>query len=171
MDIIRPIPLYVITPLCLLWFGFNMAAQVVVVSFGVFVILTVHTYDSVGHIPDMNVRPALAAVPTRLQRAEVMSAILPHLIAGLRLALVTAWSLSVVTELTGADLHVSYLPPGLVRLMFESAFRLNAPAVLVIVLLYGVMAFVSDYPLRAVAKRYSPSYLPLGLVGEIPDSR
>ena len=93
-----------------------------------------------------------------------MPGMLPHLVAGLRLAAVTAWSLGVLTELMDGSLGSI---PGLVNLMFISIRALWIDAAVLVTLIYVGMAILSDYLLRAVARiciGESPGRAPLGLI-------
>ena len=159
MKIVRPAPLYTAVPLSLLWFGSGVGAHLAAVALAAFLILTIYASDAVGYISDSNGR-----VDALVGRAGAMSAMLPHLIAGLRLAVATAWGLSVLTELMGASVG---LGPGLMHLAVVSMhYYLDVAPGLLITFLYAGMAIVSDYLLRAVARRYRPLYTPLGLVGQ-----
>ena len=158
IKIVRPAPLYTAVPLSLLWFGEGVGAHLAAVALAAFLILTIYASDAVGYISDSNGR-----VDALVGRAGAMSAMLPHLIAGLRLAVATAWGLSVLTELMGASVG---LGPGLMHLAVVSMSYLDVAPGLLITILYAGMAIVSDYLLRAVARRYRPLYTPLGLVGQ-----
>lgn len=163
LKLVRPAPLYTAAPLSLLWFGSGVGAHLAAVALAVFLILTIYASDAVRDISDSNGRVDTATGSSRVDvgRSVAMSAMRPHLIAGLRLAVTTAWGLSVLTELMGASLG---LMPGLMHLTVVSMSYLDVAPGLLIMLLYAGMAILSDYVLRTVARRYMPIYTPLGLV-------
>ena len=165
LDVIRPIRLYAVVILAPLWFGFGAGAQIGAVAIGVLLILTIHTADAVSFVSESHSRAYTATDASQVQAhgMVVIPAMLPHLIAGLRLAVATAWGLSVLTELTIASRGQV---PGLTHLMLVSTYHLNMAPKLLIMFLYAGMAILSDYALRAVARRYRPLYVPLGLVGQ-----
>lgn len=160
LKVVRPAPLYAIVPVSLLWFGSGVGAHVTAVALAAFLILTIYASDAVGYISDSNGRVDTATGSSRVPvgRTVAMSAMLPHLIAGLRLAVATAWGLSVLTELMGASV-------GLMHLTVVSMLYLDVAPGLLITFLYAGMAILSDYLIRTVARRYRPLYRPLGLVG------
>ena len=169
LDAIRPIPLFATIPLFLVWFGSGMAPQVALIAFGVFLILTIQTTEAVRNVSHIYVRAALTSGASRfhIYRTVVIPAILPHLIAGLRLAVVAGWGLDVAAEFMGTQQGLGYL-------MIVRNKYLDTAGVLVIVFLFAGMAILSDFLLRAFAKRYtrwSPRGVSLGLVGEMLGSR
>ena len=166
LKVLRPAPLYAIVPLSLLWFGLGTGAQVAAIALGAFLILTIYASDAVVYISDSNGRADTATGASRVHvgRSVAMPAMLPHLVAGLRLAAVTAWGLGAATELmVGSAGSI----PGLVSLMLMRILTLDIAAAWLITFLYVGMAILSDYLLRAVARiciGESPGRAPLGLV-------
>lgn len=165
LEIVRPTPLYVAAALAPVWFGLGPASQVGAVAFGALIILTVHLSDAVGLVSEGHTRAdaATGASQARERLTTVVPAMLPHLIAGLRLAVAAAWGLSVLTELLVGTLGQQ---PGLTNLAIFADFTIDRAPGLLITLLYAGMAILSDYTLRAVARRYGTPYTPVGLVGQ-----
>ena len=169
LDAIRPTPLFATIPLFLVWFGSSMRSQVALIAFGVFLILTIQTTEAVRNVPHIYIRAALTAGASRfhIYRTVVIPAILPHMIAGFRLAVVVAWSLDVAAEFMGTQQGLGYL-------MISRQRYLDNAGILVLVFMFAVLAILSDFLLRAVAKRYtrwSPRGASPGLVGEMLGSR
>ena len=169
LDALRPVPLFATIPLFLVWFGSGMAPQVALIASGVFLLLTIITTEAVRNVPHIYVRAALTSGATRphIYRTVVIPAILPHILAGLRLAVIGAWGLDVAAEFMGTQQGLGYL-------MIVRNRYLDTAGVLVLVFMFAAFAITSDFILRAVAKRFTrwaPRGASLGLVGEMLGSR
>ena len=88
VDLIRPIPLFALIPLFILWFGIGKAPQIALVSLGVFLLLAIVTIEAIRNVSPVYVRAALTLGATRrdVYKTVVVHAFSPHLIAGIRLA-------------------------------------------------------------------------------------
>lgn len=170
LDAIRPTPLLALLPLFLLWFGSDASTGVLLIAFGVFLILTIQTTEAVRNVPHIYVRASLTAGASRfhIYRTVVIPAILPHMMAGFRLAVVVSWGLVVAAEFMGAGVGLGWLMIG------RSRYLDNA-GILAIVFILAAMAILSDFVLRAVTKRFtrwSPrGAASIGMVGEMLGSR
>ena len=170
LDAIRPTPLLALLPLFLLWFGSDPSTGVALIAFGVFLILTIQVTEAVRNVPHIYVRASLTAGASRLHiyRTVVVPAILPHMMAGFRLAVVVSWGLVVAAEFMGAGVGLGWLMIG------RSRYLDNA-GILVIVFIFAALAILSDFLLRAVAKRFtrwSPrAAASVSMVGEMLGSR
>ena len=78
----------------------------------------------------------------------MVPAILPHMMAGFRLAVVVSWGLVVAAEFMGAGVGLGWLMIG------RSRYLDNA-GILVIVFIFAALAILSDFLLRAAAKRFT----------------
>ena len=170
LDAIRPIPLFALIPLFLLWFGSDPSTGVFLISFGVFLILTIHVTEAVRNVPHIYVRASLTTGASRfhIYRTVVVPAILPHMMAGFRLAVVVSWGLVVAAEFMGAGVGLGWLQIGRVR-------YLDYAGTFVIVFMLAILAIFSDFVLRTVAKRFtrwSPrATASVSMVGEMLGSR
>lgn len=170
LDAIRPTPLIALLPMLMLWFGTEMSTGVRLISFGVFLILTIAGTEAVRNVPHVYVRAALTAGASRFHvyRTVVIPAIVPHMMAGFRLAVVVSWGLVVAAEYMGTGV-------GLGALMFGRVRYLDNAGIIVIVLILAVLAVLSDFLLRAVAKRFtrwsSRGAASASMVGEMLGSR
>ena len=170
LDAIRPTPLLALLPLFLLWFGSDPSTGVLLIAFGVFLILTIQTTEAVRNVPHIYVRAALTSGASRfhIYRTVVIPAILPHMMAGFRLAVVVSWGLVVAAEFMGAGVGLGWLMIG------RSRYLDNA-GILVIVFIFAALAILSDFLLRAAANRFtrwSPrAAASVSMVGEMLGSR
>lgn len=170
LDAIRPTPLLALLPLFLLWFGSDPSTGVALIAFGVFLILTIQVTEAVRNVPHIYVRASLTAGASRfhIYRTVVVPAILPHMMAGFRLAVVVSWGLVVAAEFMGAGVGLGWLMIG------RSRYLDNA-GILVIVFIFAALAILSDFLLRFAAKRFtrwSPRATgSVSMVGEMLGSR
>lgn len=170
LDAVRPTPLIALLPMLMLWFGTRMATGIRLIALGVFLILTIAVTEAVRNVPHVYVRAALTAGASRfhLYRTVVIPAILPHMMAGFRLAVVVSWGLVVAAEYMGTGVGLGALMLGRVR-------YLDNAGIIVIVLILAALAILSDFLLRAVTKRFtrwSPrGAASIGMVGEMLGSR
>ena len=155
LGVVRPIPLYVLIPVFLLWFGLGSPAVGAVVATGVFVVIVVHMSEALDGMSeaDTGTSPATGASRVRIQADLGIPALVPHMLAAFRLAVATAWSLSVAVEMMVAGMALPLIP-GLAYLAFVSIFKFAHATVLLITILYAAMAILSDYLLSRLAKRY-----------------
>ena len=117
VDLIRPIPLFALIPLFILWFGIGKRPQIALVSLGVFLLLSIVTIEAIRNVPPIYVRAALTlgASRTDVYKTIVVRAISPHLIAGIRLAGAYSFGLdcrSRIQRFTGGP-RVHHDPPHL----------------------------------------------------------
>ena len=170
LDAVRPTPLIALLPILMLWFGTAMATGVRLIVLGVFLILTIAVTEAVRNVSHVYVRAALTAGASRfhIYRTVVIPAILPHMMAGLRLAVVVSWGLVVAAEYMGSGVGLGALMLGRVR-------YLDNAGILVIVIILAALAILSDFLLRALANRFtrwsSRGAASVGMVGEMLGSR
>ena len=156
LDALRPIPLFATIPLFILWLGIGMRPQIALVAFGVFLLLTIQTTEAVRNVPQVFVKAALTSGASRFHvyRTVVIPAILPYILAGLRLAVAGAWGLDVAAEFMGSQQGLGYLM--LTRLRF-----VDTAGITLIVIIYAVMAIGMDFTLRRVNRRFT-RWIPRG---------
>ena len=165
IDIVRPIPKFALIPLFILWFGIGQGPQVGLVAFGVFLVMTIQTTEAVRNTPDVYVRAALTNGATRfhIYRTVVMPAIVPHLIAGIRLAAAWAWGLDVAAELLGSREGIGFM------MQLREKF-LDTAGVILGVIMFAVLAIMTDAILRSIGRRFtrwSPRAGTEGVVAEV----
>ena len=163
LDALRPIPLFATIPLFILWLGIGMRPMIALIAFGVFLLLTIQTTEAVRNVPQIFVKAALTsgASPFHIYRTIVIPAILPYILAGLRLAVASAWGLDVAAEFMGSQQGLGYLM--LTRLRF-----VDPAGITLIVIIFAIMAIGLDFSLRRVNRRFTrwiPRGESAGLVG------
>lgn len=148
MEITRPIPVYALIPLFMLWFGLGHWPQILLVALGVSSILGVQTYEAVRNMPLVYIRAAsnLGASKRTIFRTIVIPYIFPHLIGAIRVAAATSWGLDVAAEFMGVQVGLGYI-------MIIQQMYLNTAGILVVVIIYSVMAIIMDQIIRFVESR------------------
>jgi len=144
-DFIRPVPIFAMIPLFLLWFGPNVGTQIAFIALGVSVVLGVTTYESIRNIPIVYVRAAfnLGASRMRVYRTVILPCIFPHLIGAIRVAAAASWGLNVAAEFMGAQVGLGYN-------MIIQQIYLNTGGIIVIVIIYSIMAIALDLTIRRI---------------------
>ena len=81
MEFTRPIPVFAMIPLFMIWFGLGVTPQVLLVALGVMAIIGVQTYEAIRNMPVVYVRAAsnLGATKRQIFGNVVLPYIVPHL--------------------------------------------------------------------------------------------
>ena len=93
MEFTRPVPVFALIPLFMLWFGIGFWPQILLVALGVSAILGVETYEAIRNLPLVYIRAAsnLGADKKTIFRTVVIPYIFPHLIGAIRVAAAASW--------------------------------------------------------------------------------
>lgn len=147
-DWLRVVPMFALIPLFLLWFGIGMRPQIALVTLGVMLILTIVTTEAVRNVLHIHVKAALTMGASRfhIYRTVVVPSIIPHILVGLRLAVISAWGLEVAAEFMGSV-------RGLGNLLIAGLTNLDSARILAMTLVFLGLAIASDFLLRALIKR------------------
>jgi ABC-type nitrate/sulfonate/bicarbonate transport system permease component len=148
VDAIRPVPLFALIPLFILWFGIGMRPQITLVAVGVFLIMSLATIEAVRNVPSIYVRAALTLGASRPQvyRTVVIPAILPTMLTGVRYAIASAWGLDVAAEFTGSQQGLGYI-------MIVREESLDTAGIILIVIIFCLLAIVADRLVRWLTRR------------------
>jgi len=148
VDVIRPVPLFALIPLFILWFGVGRLPQIVLVALGVFLIMSLATIESVRNVDQVYVRAALTFGASRQQiyRTVVIPAIMPMMLSGLRYSVAWAWGLDVAAELIGSQEGLGYI-------MVVREQYLDTAGIVLIVIIFSALAIVGDRLMQRLALR------------------
>ena len=148
MTFLRPVPVFALIPLFVLWFGVSWRPQVALIALGTSVILGVTTTEAVKNVPTIFVKAALTLGAGRrhVYRTIVVPAIAPHLAGSIRVAAAASWGLDVAAEFIGAQI-------GLGHLMIVREEYLDTGGIIDIVLIYAVLAIAFDWMLARLMAR------------------
>ncbi|UUY01536.1 ABC transporter permease [Svornostia abyssi] len=139
LDLTRPVPVFALIPLFLLWFGIGRGPQIALIALGTSVILGVTTLEAIRNVNPIHVRAALTLGASRgtIYRRVVLPSIFPHLLGAIRVAAAASWGLDVAAELIGSQNGLGYL-------MIVRQQYLDTAGILVVVVVYAVLALALD---------------------------
>jgi ABC-type nitrate/sulfonate/bicarbonate transport system permease component len=147
-DFLRPVPIFALIPLFVLWFGIGLAPQIALIAFGCLVILGVTTTEAIRNMPRIYVQASytLGAKRNDVFRTVVVPYIVPHLIGSIRVAAAASFGLNVAAEFMGSQAGLGYL------LIVQQQY-LRTDGILAIVILYSVLAFLLDRVIALIEKQ------------------
>ncbi len=150
INALRPVPIFALIPLFLLWLGIGRQSQIALVAFGCFVILVVSTSEAIYNVPLIFVRASqtLGASRSYTYRTVIVPAIIPGLIGAIRVAAAASFGLDVAAEFLGAQNGLGYL-------MISSQLYLRTDGIIVMIIIYGILSFLLDFILRKTTARYT----------------
>ncbi|MFG1967520.1 ABC transporter permease [Nonomuraea sp. NPDC049028] len=148
VDALRPVPVFALIPLFMLWLGIGRPPQVLLVAFGCFVIVVVSTSEAIRNVPAifMNAASTLGASRARVYRTVVVPAITPQILGGVRAAGSAAFGLEVAAELIGAQ-------DGLGHMMITNQLYLRTEGILVAIAVFTLLALILDAIIRFAGGR------------------
>ena len=111
IQMLRTIPLLVITPLFIMWFGFGELSKVLLIALGTFFPLYLQTFLGLRNVDQKLYEVAQILEFNRREKITklMIPAALPNILLGIRLSLSAAWMCLVVAELLGADKGVGFM--------------------------------------------------------------
>lgn len=147
IESLRPIPPIALIPFFILWFGIGDFGKLLLSAIGCFMVMVVNTVEAVRNVPKIFQQAAasLGADESYSYRTVIVSAIVPELIAGLRVALALAFSLVIAAELMGAQTGVGYM-------IMVARRSLNTPTILLGIIIIGFEAWIMDQLLGVVTR-------------------
>lgn len=148
MEFTRPVPIFALIPLFLLWFGIGILPQIVLIALGVSTVLGVTTYEAVRNMPSVYIRAAqnLGADKKQIFRTVVIPYITPHLIGAIRVAAGTSWGLNVAAEFMGSQVGLGFH-------MIVHQIYLDTAGIIAIIFIYSVLAIGLDQIIQKIEVR------------------
>ena len=143
LDFVRPVPIFALIPLFILWFGIGKSPQITLIALGTSVILGVTTVEAIKNVNPVHIRAGLTLGANRrdIYRTVIVPSIFPHLLGAIRVSAAAAWGLDVAAEFIGAQEGLGYL-------MIIRQQYLDTASLLLIVIIYSVLAVGFDYLIR-----------------------
>ncbi len=110
-EMLRPIPPLGLIPLFVLWFGIGELSKIVLIFMCVFLIMMVNAQAGASSCPADSIRAAqsLGANRSQIFRYVILPSALPQIMTGLRVAMGTALSVLVASELLGGDRGLGFI--------------------------------------------------------------
>lgn len=138
-DFMRPVPVFALIPLFILWFGIGRAPQIALIALGTSVVLGVTTLEAIRNVPTIYVRAALTlgANRRRIYSTVIVPYIIPHLIGAIRVAAAASWGLDVAAEFMGSQQGLGYL------IILQQTY-LRTAGIILLVVIYSTLAVIMD---------------------------
>ena len=168
-DFLRPVPVFALIPLFILWFGIGRSPQVALIALGTSVILGVTTLEAIRNVPTIYIRAALTlgANRHRIYSTVIVPYIIPHLIGAIRVAAATSWGLDVAAEFMGSQQGLGYL------IILQQTY-LRTAGIILLVLIYSILALITDTIIASVESRitrWTERRTGIGVVASIVGSK
>ena len=151
IELLRPISGIAWIPLALFIFGIGNALPVFIMTYAAFFPILLGTVAGVRRVDRGLIDVARTmGVPTRtIVTRVVVPAALPSLLVSVRLGVASSWTAVVAAELIGA-------PSGLGYAVEWYRELLMTPQVMAFIAMIGVLGYLTDTSLRALAQRFTP---------------
>ncbi|MGV6874467.1 ABC transporter permease [Pseudochelatococcus sp. B33] len=145
LSVVRPVPVFALIPLFVLWFGIGMTPQITLIAVGTSLIIGLATIEAIKNVPSIYVQASLVlgASRSRIYSSVIVPAILPHMLGAVRAAAAAAWGLDVAAEFIGAQ-------AGLGRLLIVRQEYLDTSSMMVIIIIYSLLAVLLDKALQFI---------------------
>jgi NitT/TauT family transport system permease protein len=148
LQVLRPVPPVSWIPLAIIWFGIANKPAIFLVFLGSFFPVLLSTIHGVKTC-DRNLLRAGAmtgGTPGKLLRHIVFPAALPSIFSGLRIAIGSAWMLTVTAEMVAVKSGVGYV-------LWDSYYFLRYDIVIAAMISIGLLGFLSDLGIKFAAAR------------------
>lgn len=147
-EILRPIPPLGLIPLFILWFGIGETSKVLLIFVSVFLIMMVSAQAGTKSCQADAIRAAQTCGANRYQifRFVVFPSALPQIMTGLRVALGTALSILVASELLGGDRGLGFI-------VLDAANFFRTTYVFAGIIVIGIVGFLLDRALAYAGHR------------------
>ena len=138
-DFTRPVPVFALIPLFILWFGIGRAPQIALIALGTSVVLRGTTLEAIRNVPTIYVRAALTlgADRQKIYSTVIVPDIIPHLIGAIRVAAAASWGLDVAAEFMGSQAGLGYL------IILQQTY-LRTAGIVLLVIIYSILAVLMD---------------------------
>ncbi len=150
IDFVRHIPVPVLIPLTILFFGIGEEAKIVLLFIGTFFQIVLLFDADLMHVPKDYFDLAYSLNFTTFQRLMMkVRAAIPDMYDNMRISLGLSWSYVIIVELVAAQTGIGH--------MIKEAQRFSLTAnVYVGIVLMGIIGFLSDYLFRKSYRKFFP---------------
>ncbi|RVU19015.1 ABC transporter permease [Methylobacterium oryzihabitans] len=145
LQMLRPIPPVSWIPLAIVWFGIANKPAIFLVFLGAFFPVLMNTIHGVRGVDRNLIRAGamMGASERQLLTDIVLPAALPSIFSGLRIAIGSAWMLTVTAEMVAVKSGLGYV-------LWDSYYFLRYDIVLAAMISIGLLGFLSDLAIKAV---------------------
>jgi len=148
LQVLRPVPPVSWIPLAIIWFGIANKPAIFLVFLGSFFPVLLSTIHGVKTCDRNLLRAGAMAggTPGMLLRYIVFPAALPSIFSGLRIAIGSAWMLTVTAEMVAVKSGVGYV-------LWDAYYFLRYDIVIAAMASIGLLGFTSDLLIKALSGR------------------
>jgi NitT/TauT family transport system permease protein len=143
IQLLRPIPPVSWIPLAIIWFGIANRPAIFLVFLGTFFPVLMNSIHGVKTTDRNLIRVAemMGASERQLLRLVILPAALPSIFAGLRIAVGSAWMLTVTAEMVAVKSGLGYV-------LWDSYYFLRYDMVIAAMVSIGILGFITDLCLK-----------------------
>jgi NitT/TauT family transport system permease protein len=143
LQLLRPVPPVSWIPLAIIWFGIADRPAIFLVFLGAFFPILMNAIHGVKSVDRNLIRAGamMGATERQMLLHIVLPAALPSIFAGLRIAVGSAWMLTVTAEMVAVKSGLGYV-------LWDSYYFLRYDIVLAAMISIGVLGFISDLILK-----------------------
>jgi NitT/TauT family transport system permease protein len=145
LQMLRPIPPVSWIPLAIIWFGIADKPAIFLVFLGSFFPVLMNTIHGVKGVDRNLIRAGamMGATERQMLLHIVLPAALPAVFAGLRIAVGSAWMLTVTAEMVAVKSGLGYV-------LWDSYYFLRFDIVLAAMISIGLLGFLSDLAVKTL---------------------
>lgn len=167
-DLTRPVPVFALIPLFILWFGIGRSPQIALIALGTSVVLGVTTLEAIRNVPNIYIRAALTlgADRQKIYTSVIVPYIVPHLVGAIRVAAAASWGLGVAAEFMGSQTGLGYL------IILQQTY-LRTAGIILLVFFYSILAVIMDLIIARIERkitRWTERRISIGVVASIVGS-
>jgi len=148
IEALRPIPIWALLPIFILWFGIGEQAKLIFIAYSCFFVIFTTTVLGVRNVDPVLIRAAesLGLSRSQIYRHVILLSAFPDIMVGIRLGLSVCFTVIVAAEFIAADTGLGYLIN-----YSKTWFRVDN--MMVGAILIGVLGVASNYLLLAVEQK------------------
>jgi len=144
-------------PIAIVWFGIGEMSKYFLVVYGTFFVVLINTIAGVASTPTTRIRAAqtLGASEFQIFRKVILPSAVPYLVAGMRIALASAFMAIIPAEMLAADNGLGYM-------LLQAGMLVQTNKIFVALAMISVLGFMVDGLFRLVTGRALRRYLQEG---------
>ncbi|GAB4057635.1 ABC transporter permease [Uliginosibacterium sediminicola] len=148
LQMLRPVPPVSWIPLAIIWFGIANKPAIFLVFLGAFFPVLMNAIHGVKTVDRNLIRAAsmMGASESQILRFVVLPAALPSIFAGLRIAIGSAWMLTVTAEMVAVKSGLGYV-------LWDSYYFMRFDLVIAAMTSIGLLGFLTDWAIKLVMSR------------------